>query len=64
MPTITRKQQNIPPFEKGGSGGISIVILVTQKRCHPESPRLASRVIPRSVSDEGSAVENTDGRMA
>jgi hypothetical protein len=24
----------------------------------------ASRVIPRSVSDEGSAVENTDGRMA
>jgi hypothetical protein len=36
----------------------------TGKRCHPESPRLASRVIPRSVSDEGSAVENTDGRMA
>jgi hypothetical protein len=30
--------------------------------CHPEES--ASRVIPRSVSDEGSAVENTDGRRA
>jgi hypothetical protein len=24
MPASFRKQQNIPPFEKGGSGGISI----------------------------------------
>jgi hypothetical protein len=23
MPASSRKQQNIPPFEKGGSGGIS-----------------------------------------
>jgi hypothetical protein len=25
MPASFRKQQNIPPFEKGGSGGISIL---------------------------------------
>jgi hypothetical protein len=36
-PSLTVK---IPPapFEKGGAGGISIVILVPQKKCHPESP--------------------------
>jgi hypothetical protein len=120
---VSENSRTFPPFEKGGSGGISIVILVTQKSvipsspprlpCHPgkhqrarhssnpppppavfptadSSPRFArfgmtrernchpeerqppvssrgastSRVIPRSVSDEGSAVENTDGRMA
>jgi hypothetical protein len=40
--------------------------------CHPEERQppvsslgaSTSRVIPRSVGDEGSAVENTDGRMA
>jgi hypothetical protein len=43
---VSENSKTFPPFEKGGSGGISIVILVTQKMCHPESPRLASRVIP------------------
>jgi hypothetical protein len=48
MPASFRKQQNIPPFEKGGSGGIShekggsggisIVILVTPKSVIPNSP--------------------------
>jgi hypothetical protein len=120
---VSENSRTFPPFEKGGSGGISIVILITQKSvipnspprlpCHPgkpqraghssnpppppavfptedSSPRFArfgmtrernchpeerqppvssrraptSRVIPRSVSDEGSAVENTGGRMA
>jgi hypothetical protein len=37
---------------------------MTRKKVSSRIPRLASRVIPRSVSDEGSAVENTDGRMA
>jgi hypothetical protein len=34
MPASFRKQQNIPPFEKGGSGGISIIafyIIVMEK---------------------------------
>jgi hypothetical protein len=37
--------------------------MTRERSCHPEE-RLSSRVIPRSVSDEGSAVENTDGRRA
>jgi hypothetical protein len=54
---VPENSRTSPPFEKGGSGGISIVILVTQKSvipnppsplpCHPEStasPPVSSRI--------------------
>jgi hypothetical protein len=35
---VSENSITFPPFEKGGSGGISIVILITQKSVIPNSP--------------------------
>jgi hypothetical protein len=50
---VSENSRTFPPFEKGGLGGISIVILVTQKRGHPESP-----VSPPVSSRGASATRN------